>query len=316
MRTDPLVGCVEVYAFMARDYHSVLVRAIADLDSDAIEARRALYDRARLAIMNAGLGASENSSERAALEAAIDRIETETRQGDTSSTLARQLRSEPSSSSRSAAAWSKQTTYPLRNAPLRMIALASAAVLIIAAIGYAAWPQRSASPGGDASRADASVAKAQSKQSNDGSAEPNLSYIVRRQVVYYRTIHPVGTIVIAKSQGHLYLVRPNVAAVRYTIGIGRECTNAVGLLLVSAKEQHPENRPAVAAAPPVSARSPANVGANQHGSRAVALGDTGLRIYGTDPPVSNVKAGCFALADEDMTDLYERIAVGARVVIS
>ena len=136
------------------------------------------------------------------------------------------------------------------------------------------------------------------------------------RVVYYRTIHPVGTIVIAKSQGHLYLVRPNVAAVRYTIGVGRECTNAVGLLLVSAKEQHPENRPAVAAATPVSARSPANVGAKQHGSRAVALGDTGLRIYGTDPPVSDGKAGCFALTDEDMTDLYERIAVGARVVIS
>ena len=198
MRTDPLVGCVEVYTFMTRDYHSVLVRAIADLDSDAIEARRALYDRARLAIMNAGLGASETSSERAALEAAIDLIEAEMRPADTRSTPARQLRSEPSSRSRSAAAGSKQTTCPPRNAPLRMIALASAAVLIIAAIGYAAWPQRSA-PGADASRADASVAKAQSKQSNDGSAEPNLSYIVRRQVVYYRTIHPVGTIVIAKS---------------------------------------------------------------------------------------------------------------------
>ena len=134
--------------------------------------------------------------------------------------------------------------------------------------------------------------------------------------MYYRTIHPVGTIVIAKSQGHLYLVRPNVAAVRYTIGVGRECTNAVGLILVSAKEQHPENRPAVAAATPVSARSPANAGATQHGRRAVALGDTGLRIYGADPPVNNGKAGCFALTDEDMTDLYERIAVGARVVIS
>jgi lipoprotein-anchoring transpeptidase ErfK/SrfK len=300
---------------MPRDYHSVLVRAVADLDSDAVEARRALYDRARLAIMDAGLGASETSSERAALEAAIDRIETETRQADTRSTPARQLRGEPSSTAGSDAAWSKETTRPPRKTPLRMIALASAAVLIIAAIGYMAWPRRSA-PGADASRADASVAKIQSKPSTDGSAEPSLSYILRRQVVYYRTIHPVGTIVIAKSQGHLYLVRPNVAAVRYTIGVGRECTNAVGLLLVSAKEEPPESRPAVAAATPASARSPANVDATQHGSRAVALGDTGLRIYGADPPVSNVKAGCFALADEDMTDLYERIAVGARVVIS
>jgi lipoprotein-anchoring transpeptidase ErfK/SrfK len=315
MRTDLLVGCVEVYAFMARDYHSVLVRAIADLDSDAVEARHALYDRARLAIMNAGLGPSETSSERAALEAAIGRIEAEKREADTLRTPARPLRGKPLSTSGSDAAWSKETTRPPRNAPLRVIALASAAVLIIAAIGYAAWPRRSA-PGGDANRAAASVVKAQSKPSTDGSSEPSLSYILRRQVVYYRTIHPVGTIVIAKSQRHLYLVRPNVAAVRYTIGVGRECTNAVGLLLVSAKEEQPENRPAVAAATPVSARPPANVGATQHGSRAVALGDTGLRIYGTDPPVSNGKAGCFALTDEDMTDLYERIAVGARVVIS
>ena len=60
---------------MAKDYYSVLVRATAALDPGTEEARRALYDRARLAIMDAGLSAEQTSAERAALEDAIERVE-------------------------------------------------------------------------------------------------------------------------------------------------------------------------------------------------------------------------------------------------
>src|SRR5262245_2989958 len=72
---------------------------------------------------------------------------------------------------------------------------------------------------------------------------------------WFITEQSIGTIVIAKSQRFLYLVRPNVAAIRYTIGVGRQCTNAVGLLLVSAKEGTPESRPTVAAATPSPAQT-------------------------------------------------------------
>ena len=44
MRTDLLVGCVEVYAFMARDYHSVLVRAFVDLTSVATDLKEHMME--------------------------------------------------------------------------------------------------------------------------------------------------------------------------------------------------------------------------------------------------------------------------------
>ena len=59
---------------MARDYYSVLARATSTLEPNTAAARHALYDRARLTIMDAGLASSETASERSALEAAIDRI--------------------------------------------------------------------------------------------------------------------------------------------------------------------------------------------------------------------------------------------------
>ena len=62
---------------MPRDYYLVLARAISALDPNTADARRAVYDRARLTVMDAGLPAAETDAERAALERAIGRIETE-----------------------------------------------------------------------------------------------------------------------------------------------------------------------------------------------------------------------------------------------
>ena len=60
---------------MTKDYYPVLRRATSALAPNTEQARQAVYDRARLAIMDAGLPAEQTRSERAALEAAIERIE-------------------------------------------------------------------------------------------------------------------------------------------------------------------------------------------------------------------------------------------------
>src|SRR5262245_28787383 len=60
---------------MTKDYYSVLRRATSALAPSTEEARQAVYDRARLAIMDADLPSEQTRSERAALEAAIERIE-------------------------------------------------------------------------------------------------------------------------------------------------------------------------------------------------------------------------------------------------
>jgi lipoprotein-anchoring transpeptidase ErfK/SrfK len=312
---------------MAKDYYSVLARVTSALDPNTVDARRAVYDRARLAVMDAGLSSAETSEERSALEEAITRIETEAaRPHPPPASLRRQAEGSPADPAATAATQGQQPgsakatfSWPM------MLALGMAAVLIAAAVvGYAVWPRASVTgsvtPTNDAS---ATVTKVEGAPSGSGSTDPN-SYIFKRQMVYYRTVHPVGTIVIAKSQRFLYLVRPNVAALRYTVGVGRECANAVGLLLISAKEEWPEPRPQpvtseprVAAGERLPSASPVAGGAEaRFGARSLALGDTGHRIHGTKSPIAAATVDCFALANEDIIDLYDRVSVGTRVVIN
>src|SRR5262249_22865751 len=110
------------------------------------------------------------------------------------------------------------------------------------------------------------------------------------------------------------LVRPNLVAMRYTVGVGPECANAVGLLTVSAKDDWGDTG-AAASDPParVAAAAPA---AGRFGPRSLTLGDTAHRIFGAAPPIAAVRDGCFALVNEDVIDLYERVSVGTRVVIN
>jgi hypothetical protein len=67
--------------------------------------------------------------------------------------------------------------------------------------------------------------------------EDKSNYVRMRQLVYYRTNQPVGTLVVDKNQTFLYVVRPNVSALRYNIGVGPECTALSGLFHVVRKEE-------------------------------------------------------------------------------
>jgi lipoprotein-anchoring transpeptidase ErfK/SrfK len=57
---------------------------------------------------------------------------------------------------------------------------------------------------------------------------------------------------------------------------------------------------------------------NPLGARAMYLGCTVYRIHGTNAPETighQVSSGCIRLVNEDVTDLYSRVNVGARVVV-
>src|SRR5262249_55630603 len=62
-------------------------------------------------------------------------------------------------------------------------------------------------------------------------------YVQRRQLVYFRSTHPPGTIVVSKSHGFLYHLRSDKSAARYSVGIAGTCSRAVGLLRVSQKQE-------------------------------------------------------------------------------
>ena len=54
------------------------------------------------------------------------------------------------------------------------------------------------------------------------------------------------------------------------------------------------------------------------GARAMYLGNTVYRIHGTNQPPtigSAVSSGCFRLVNGDVTDLFNRVAVGTKVVV-
>jgi len=57
---------------------------------------------------------------------------------------------------------------------------------------------------------------------------------------------------------------------------------------------------------------------NPLGARAMYLGGTIYRIHGTNDPTTigkHVSSGCIRLTNEDVADLYERVPVGARIVV-
>jgi lipoprotein-anchoring transpeptidase ErfK/SrfK len=141
----------------------------------------------------------------------------------------------------------------------------------------------------------------------------------QRQVVFYRTNEPAGTIIVDTVYRYLYLVQENGRAIRYGIGVGREGFEWQGLLRVSRKAEWPDWTPS----PDVLQRQPQlprfmkGGPGNPLGARMLYLGAT-YRIHGTNQPQtigSAVIAGCFRLANDDVIDLYARVSVGTKVVV-
>ena len=141
-----------------------------------------------------------------------------------------------------------------------------------------------------------------------------------RQLVFFRSNEPPGTLVIHTSERFLYLVMPNNRALRYGIGVGREGFTWSGLVKITRKAEWPDwtPPPEMIARQPYLPRFMAGGPGNPMGARAMYLGSTVYRIHGTNQPETigqSISSGCFRLANGDVIDLYSRAAVGAKVVI-
>jgi lipoprotein-anchoring transpeptidase ErfK/SrfK len=151
-------------------------------------------------------------------------------------------------------------------------------------------------------------------------ADEQLEPQFQRQVVFYRTSEPPGTIIVHTSERHLYLVQGNGRAMRYGIGVGREGFQWQGLLKISRKQEWPDwtPPPEMIARQPYLPRFMAGGPGNPMGARALYLGATVYRIHGTNQPHtigSAVSSGCFRLVNNDVIDLFERVPVGTKVVV-
>jgi len=143
---------------------------------------------------------------------------------------------------------------------------------------------------------------------------------IPRKVVRFEGYAP-GTLVVSTARKRLYLVLADGAtALCYGVGVGREGFSWKGTETISAKRKWPEwNPPAEMRArdPKVPVHMDGGL-ANPLGARALYLGETLYRIHGTNQPSSighSVSSGCVRLANADIIDLYDRVSVGATVVV-
>lgn len=143
---------------------------------------------------------------------------------------------------------------------------------------------------------------------------------LKRQVVNYQTKEAPGTIVIDTANTYLYLVLGDGRAMRYGIGVGREGFTWSGTQKIAEKREWPDWRPPaeMIARQPYLPRFVAGGTHNPLGARALYLGNTQYRIHGTNMPRTigqRVSSGCIRMTNEDVTDLYQRVGVGTKVVV-
>jgi lipoprotein-anchoring transpeptidase ErfK/SrfK len=143
---------------------------------------------------------------------------------------------------------------------------------------------------------------------------------IPRTTVNFDTNYAPGTIVVNTAERRLYLVLGNGEALRYGIGVGRDGFRWGGVHRITAKKEWPSWTPPsqMIARRPDLPRHMAGGIENPLGARAMYLGSTLYRIHGSNEPETigqAVSSGCFRMTNEDVVDLYNRVNVGATVVV-
>jgi lipoprotein-anchoring transpeptidase ErfK/SrfK len=142
----------------------------------------------------------------------------------------------------------------------------------------------------------------------------------RRQIVAYNTGEAPGTVIIDTPSTYLYYVLGGGRAIRYGIGVGREGFTWAGVQSIARKQEWPDWHPPaeMIARQPYLPRMMAGGPGNPLGARAMYLGNSLYRIHGTNAPDTigqRVSSGCIRLTNEDVTDLFNRVSVGTKVVV-
>jgi lipoprotein-anchoring transpeptidase ErfK/SrfK len=312
------------------DYYSILQRAVTAPDAGDAQWRRGIYDRARqmlttrLKARQPPATMAELASEQVALDRAIARLESDLadRDSDIANIAPEQVERGPLAK-----------TVRLGAAAWIVIAVLVAA---LGAGGMMMWSgkgqQKAAAPANNSAASTATqpapAAKVATAKDGDlpagvdgGSSDPDQAYVFRKQPTFYRTLQPVGTIIVDKLQHFLYLIQPNNVALRYGIGLGDACANLAGLRHIASMAEWPQWQ----ATQDMIERKLAKPGivpgapGNPLGARVLELDDGKSRINGTNAPKTigtTVLFGCVRLVNDDVVDLYNRVKTGTAVVVN
>jgi lipoprotein-anchoring transpeptidase ErfK/SrfK len=143
-----------------------------------------------------------------------------------------------------------------------------------------------------------------------------------RHLVAFPPGYRPGTILVQFSQRRLYLVLPRQRAISYPIGAPMGDARWSGDTYVSEKRVNPGWTPTPEMRrenPDLPAHVPGGHPKNPLGVRAMYLGKSLYRIHGTDAPWTvgqAVSHGCIRMFNTDVADLYQRVPIGTRVVVT
>jgi lipoprotein-anchoring transpeptidase ErfK/SrfK len=297
------------------DYYSALLRAVTAPGAGGEEWRRGVYDRARqmltdqLRARRPPATAVELAAEQSALEAAVGRVESELE-------------------------WSEQGPVALERGPIASPSRFRGAIWIVLAViaaalgagGYLYWTeskQKATSPEVASKAVSPQAARTAANGElapgiDGGASDPDMPYVFRRQPTFYRTLEPVGTIIVDKLQRFLYLIQPNSVALRYGVAVGTQCADLAGVRHIASMKEWPVWQPP----PEMLNRDPQPIPGgpgNPLGARLLQLDDNSSRINGTNAPktIGNVVTfGCIRLDNDDVIDLYNRVRVSTIVVVN
>ncbi|MGE3150887.1 MAG: L,D-transpeptidase, partial [Pseudorhodoplanes sp.] len=195
------------------------------------------------------------------------------------------------------------------------------AALLVVTVGLAGCMQSTIEPASEANLS------ARDKQllANAPYAKAMIPDVYRRHIVSYHRKEAPGTIVIDSDARYLFYVLPEGKAIRYGVTVGEEALAWSGVAKVGRMEQCPTWTPTKSIKERLGAGIPDFVGPGPHnpmGARALYMyangKDTLYRIHGTNQPEfigSAISSGCIRMTNEDVIDLYNRVKMGAVVVV-
>ena len=154
-----------------------------------------------------------------------------------------------------------------------------------------------------------------------------VSYKFKRREMEYKTQEPAGTIVVDPKRRFLYHVSGGGMAMRYGVSVGKATKAWSGEVVIKRMAKWPVWVPApyhLEEKPSLAKHINGMPGGpdNPMGARAMYLYqgevDTINRIHGAAKPSeigSKKTAGCIGMLNIDIIHLYDRVAIGTRVVM-
>jgi len=144
----------------------------------------------------------------------------------------------------------------------------------------------------------------------------------RGDIVAFRSEYSPGTVVVKTNERRLYFVMGEGRAIRYPVGVGRTGKQWSGTSRISGKYLQPAWSPPAEVKrdnPKLPAVIPGGSPRNPMGAAAMTLSGGDYAIHGTNAPGSVggfVSYGCIRMYNQDITDLFGRVSLGASVVVT